>query len=439
MFSDFARDFARKFQNAQGVQIGRALNFGQIGDIITVQLEGQNTTKQFRAATPVNSHSVIVMGDAVFCESAPRVLRTETKEFLKVRPKPEGLILPKIGNVKWLVLTTESTNLHAYIGGSFPQERVFTLPLPSGTELKPSFSQTYTTAPFYFNFSLDNSGNKKDDWVAMYGYAEPLGGGVFNITLYRRTKNQVESYSETITGAFPSESTSSYNYKTTGGAGLWLAFITVTTSIENSESYTVSKLIDGSSVLRSVTSFDANGTKSGSVNTLKSESRPINDGIYQHSTVRFRWSRSGDIAYEEISVLEPIVGYRGGYDALNFTGGVTRHGANVNEPLDSSNFNPLCLIPYSILAGVDVTVTPAGIYTVYPYPVLGVSFLSDPTILMEGAGKIAYIYRWNTTVVFTGSVKPFNYDGFIAQPGETIVSHRSATADGQLQIYYFVG
>lgn len=247
MFSDFARQLAQKIGNAQGVQIGRALNFGQIGDMITVQIDGQRTTKQFRAATPVNSHAVIIMGDQVFCESAPRVLRTEAREFLKVRPQKRGVILEKPRRIKWLLASIkESTNeLILRIGGQTKEPRII-LTLPYNVNNNRLF-EVYPVAAeesnSYFSFHLNNTGPSDNDWVLSYGkfvvntYTNngvPPWQNSRTVTLYKVTPAGTEEIlTETVVhrvdDAFAVSRTDyKYEYFPVGFGG-WLAQDAVTT------------------------------------------------------------------------------------------------------------------------------------------------------------------------------------------------------------------
>lgn len=136
----------------QPIVPAKALTFGNPGDSITVQLPGSTSTKTVLAGSPINSSNVVVAGGYAFCESAPRVVGTETKRFL--HKKPEKLIVSPSANIKYLFSQNTGTEIIFWIGG-WKKDSIEALRIPS---------QTIRSA------SIDNLGG--DDWfIQVYGFS----------------------------------------------------------------------------------------------------------------------------------------------------------------------------------------------------------------------------------------------------------------------------
>lgn len=91
---------------------------GRPGNYITVQIPGQNSSKQARCGSEVNSGTVDVLitdtGEYwAFCATAPRVTNRRTQEFLKVRPTVQS----SSGKIKILFSLFSGSDQVFYVGG----------------------------------------------------------------------------------------------------------------------------------------------------------------------------------------------------------------------------------------------------------------------------------------------------------------------------------
>lgn len=199
----------------QPIVPAKALTFGNPGDSVTVQLPGSTSTKTVLAGSPINSSNVVVAGGYAFCDTAPRVVGTETKRFL--HKKPEKLAPDKKANIKYLYSLYSDGLWRFYVGG-WQKDSVLAYTTPEGVDQ-------------LFHASVDNLGSSTYSLNIAY-----LKGGN---RVYRKILSTGTGWEYSTSGSGAGLAANSF------GHGFWriAGTSTLTTVSETSETTSTSEVI----------------------------------------------------------------------------------------------------------------------------------------------------------------------------------------------------
>jgi len=180
---------------------GRALQSGNAGQTIFVNVEGSFVSKPFICAESIASDEVVVMGDRVFPLNPTRTVLTRTNEYSRFRP----LGVPvETGKVKMLFSRVIESERVFLVGGD-REEPIEILRLP--------VADTVSDGVNTFAAYISNTGTGEDDWIVGLLYGRPSDRYTGGFTI-RVVKGVGEGWQSSSIYAGDT------NYK---GHGLWLS------------------------------------------------------------------------------------------------------------------------------------------------------------------------------------------------------------------------